>query len=66
MHAEPAGLLPGRPYWYRFTALGQRSPVGRTRTAPAPDAAARLKLIIASCQRYDMGFFSAWRHAAAW
>jgi alkaline phosphatase D len=66
VHAEPKGLQSARAYWYRFTALGQRSPVGRTRTAPAPDAAARLKLIIASCQRFDMGHYAAWRHAAAW
>ena len=24
VHAEPAGLEPGRWYWYRFQALGQR------------------------------------------
>src|SRR6185369_6305757 len=34
VHAEPAGLEPGRAYWYRFEALGQRSATGRTRTAP--------------------------------
>ena len=42
VHAEPADLEPGRWYWYRFSALGQRSDVGRTRTAPAPDQAATL------------------------
>ena len=31
----PAGLKPGRSYFYRFFALGRQSPVGRTRTAPA-------------------------------
>jgi alkaline phosphatase D len=66
VHAEPAGLEPGRPYWYRFEALGQRSAVGRTRTAPAPDAAvARLDFAIASCQRFDHGHYAAWRHAAS-
>lgn len=29
------GLQPATTYWYAFTALGFRSPVGRTRTAPA-------------------------------
>src|SRR5262245_48146655 len=33
VHAEPAGLEPGRWYFYRFHALGQASPVGRSRTA---------------------------------
>ena len=66
VHAEPAGLHPDRWYWYRFTTLGQQSPVGRTRTAPAADAAvARLDFAIASCQRWDTGHYAAWRHAAA-
>jgi alkaline phosphatase D len=64
VHAEPAALQPGRWYWYRFTALGQRSAVGRTRTAPADDAAATLRFAIASCQRWDHGHFAAWRHMA--
>ena len=59
-----AGLEPGRWYWYRFHALGQQSAVGRTRTAPAADAAATLRFAIASCQRYDVGHYAAWRHAA--
>jgi alkaline phosphatase D len=65
VHAEPAGLDPARWYWYRFSALGQRSPVGRTRTTPAVDAAASLRFAIASCQRWDHGHFAAWRHMAA-
>ena len=65
VHAEPAGLAPARWYWYRFTALGQQSGVGRTRTAPAADAAATLRFAIASCQRYDVGHYAAWRHVAA-
>jgi alkaline phosphatase D len=64
VHAEPVGLRPGRWYWYRFHALGQRSPAGRTRTAPAPDAAATLQFAIASCQRWDHGHYAAWRHMA--
>ena len=65
VHAEPAGLQPGRRYWYRFSALGQQSETGRTGTAPAPTAAATLKFAIASCQRWDAGHFAAWRHIAA-
>jgi len=65
VHAEPSGLKPGRWYWYRFEALGQRSLGGRTRTAPAPDATEPLRFAIASCQRWDHGFFAAWRHMLA-
>jgi alkaline phosphatase D len=65
VHAEPSGLEPGRTYWYRFEALGQRSTYGRTRTAPAPGAAAPLRFALASCQRFDHGHYAAWRHVAA-
>jgi alkaline phosphatase D len=66
VHAEPAGLAPDRWYWYRFRALGQASEVGRSRTAPAPDARVdRLDFVVASCQRWDTGHYAAWRHAAA-
>ncbi|MDT7837753.1 alkaline phosphatase D family protein [Aquabacterium sp. OR-4] len=67
VHAEPAGLAPGRWYFYRFTALGQRSPVGRTRTAPAADAplqGSRLRAVLASCQRWEHGHYAAWAHVA--
>jgi len=65
VHAEPAGLEPGRVYWYRFDALGQRSASGRTRTAPAADASVGLSFALASCQRWDHGHYAAWRHVAS-
>lgn len=65
VHAEPRGLEPGRAYFYRFEALGDRSRTGRTRCAPAAGSAAGLRAVVASCQRFDHGYFAAWRHAAA-
>ncbi len=66
VHALAQGLKPARWYWYRFTAAGERSAVGRTRTAPAPgDAVASLDFAITSCQRWDHGHFAAWRDVAA-
>jgi len=63
---DAAGLAPAMTYWYRFVLDGVRSPVGRTRTAPAADAlVARLRLGVASCANYEGGFFSAYRHLAA-
>ena len=63
VHVEPTGLDSARDYWYRFTAGGVRSPIGRTRTAPRPDAAVtRLKIAVASCQQYEHGYFVAYRH----
>src|SRR5215831_10878863 len=32
VHVEVGGLEPNRPYWYRFTAAGQQSTIGRART----------------------------------
>jgi alkaline phosphatase D len=63
VHFEPTGLSPARDYWYRFTAGGFRSVVGRTRTASAPNAAQpQLRIALASCQQYEHGYFVAYRH----
>ena len=66
LHVEVSGLRPAHVYHYRFLALGQVSPVGRTRTAPAPDAAVdRLRICYGSCQKYEVGHYAAWTHAIA-
>lgn len=63
VHVEVQGLEPDRWYFYRFMAGGAVSPVGRTRTFPAPGAEVdRLRLAYASCQRWEHGYFSAYRH----
>ena len=63
VHVDASGLLPGGEYWYRFEAAGHVSPVGRTRTAPAPGAAvAGLSFASVSCQAYDNGFFTSYPH----
>ena len=47
-------------------ARGERSPVGRTRTAPVPGSGdERLRIALASCQQYEQGYFGAHRHLAA-
>jgi len=66
VHVEVVGLEPDRPYWYRFTAGGQASPIGRSRTFPGRGAPAdRLRLAWASCQHYGAGHFTPYRHLAA-
>jgi alkaline phosphatase D len=66
VHVEVQGLKPNRPYWYRFTVQGAPSPVGRTRTAPAEnERLPRLRFAFASCQQYEHGYYSAFRHMAA-
>ena len=65
VHVVANGLLPGRPYWYRFVCGNAISPVGRARTSPAADeAVARLRMGLASCQHYEQGFFAAHREMA--
>ena len=65
VHAEVQGLEPDRWYFYRFLAGEAVSDIGRTRTFPAPDAtAAGMRLAYASCQRWEHGYFSAYRHMA--
>jgi alkaline phosphatase D len=65
VHVEVHGLEPDREYFYRFRAEGEVSPVGRTRTAPAPWACKnRLRFAFASCQDYQAGFYTAHHHLA--
>jgi alkaline phosphatase D len=66
VHVDVRGLEPGRRYWYGFTAGDAESPIGRTRTAPAPDAPLnRLRFAYASCQNWEQGYYTAYRHLAA-
>jgi alkaline phosphatase D len=63
VHVEATGLEPARWYWYRFTAGDAASPVGRTRTAPGATAKPdKLRFAFASCQHYEQGYFSAYKH----
>lgn len=65
VHVIVDGLQPGRPYFYRFTAGGERSFRGRARTLPLANAAIeRLRFAVAGCQNYEDGYFTAWRHMA--
>ncbi|AXG76499.1 alkaline phosphatase D family protein [Streptomyces paludis] len=65
VHVEVTGLAPGRTYFYRFQAGGVISPVGRTRTAPAPGSRPKsLSFAFASCQAWFEGFYTAYRHMA--
>src|SRR5262245_2265884 len=65
VHVEAPGLKPGRWYWYRFMVGDAVSPIGRTRTAPAFNARLdRLRFAFASCQHYEAGYYTAYKHMA--
>jgi alkaline phosphatase D len=66
VHVEVAGLPSDSRYFYRFMVGDAVSPVGRTRTAPAPEAdVAGLRIALASCQHFEQGAFAAHREIAA-
>lgn len=66
VHVDVTGLEQNREYWYRFRSGQHLSPVGRTRTAPAPGSRLdELNLVVASCQSLGAGWYHAWRDAAA-
>ncbi|MGK5631420.1 alkaline phosphatase D family protein [Streptomyces sp. URMC 123] len=63
VHVPVGGLRPGRHYWYAFRALGVRSRLGRTKTAPV-GAVAGVRFASANCQAFHDGFYAAHRGIA--
>jgi alkaline phosphatase D len=65
VHAVFSGLRPATTYWYGFRTGDEDSPVGRTRTLPAPDGPAdRLRLGVVCCAHYATGYFNAYARLA--
>ncbi len=65
VHVEVDGLRPRWEYFYRFKAGSEISPVGRTKTAPSRHSSPRrLAFAFVSCQHYEQGFYTAYRHLA--
>jgi alkaline phosphatase D len=60
---DPAGLQPGTTYYYRFSALGENSPIGRTKTLPAGSAAS-LRFAVVSCSNHAYGYFNVYARLA--
>ena len=60
---DVTGLAPGTTYYYRFSAAGEASPVGRTKTMPegSPE---RMRIAVASCSSYAHGYFHGYRGIA--
>ncbi len=60
---DAAPLQPNTTYFYRFTAEGQTSPIGRTKTLPVGQAT-RLRMAVVSCSNFAYGYFNAYRRIA--
>lgn len=64
VHVDVDGLAADRWYFYRFSAAGATSVVGRFRTTPLASATTPLRFAVASCQHYEQGLFTAYDHLA--
>lgn len=60
---DASGLAAGTTYYYRFSAAGFNSPVGRTKTLPT-GTASNLRIAVVSCSSLAHGFFNAYRRIA--
>ncbi|WP_406416772.1 alkaline phosphatase D family protein [Streptomyces sp. NBC_00873] len=59
VHVDVQGLTPDRWYYYRFRCGSELSPVGRTRTLPAPGAhVEKFSISHVSCQNWATGYFT--------
>lgn len=60
VHVDAGGLDPDTTYWYRFSADGRTSAVGRTRTFPDPSSMPEeVRFALTSCQNYSDGYYTA-------
>ncbi|WP_156288437.1 alkaline phosphatase D family protein [Oceanobacillus salinisoli] len=65
VHVEVFGLQSNREYYYRFKVGNEVSPVGKTRTLSAPgENLAKLTFAFASCQQFEHGYYTAYKHMA--
>jgi alkaline phosphatase D len=61
---DVTGLEPDRWYFYRFTSADASSPIGRLRTTPAAGALTPLNFAVVSCNHWETGYFTAYKHLA--
>ncbi|WP_026560870.1 alkaline phosphatase [Bacillus sp. J37] len=65
VHVEVDGLKPNQVYYYRFICGGEVSQTGRTKTLPAEGSNVKnLTFAFASCQQFEHGYFTAYKHMA--
>ncbi|MCH6269465.1 MULTISPECIES: alkaline phosphatase D family protein [Neobacillus] len=65
VHVEVSGLKANTVYYYRFKCGNELSPVGKTKTLPAAGASvASMTFAFASCQQFEHGYYTAYKHLA--
>jgi alkaline phosphatase D len=60
---DVTGLEPDKFYYYRFSAFGKTSAIGRTKTTPVA-AKDSLKFAVVSCSNWEFGYFNAYSKIA--
>lgn len=61
---KATGLDPETTYYYQFTYNGERSPIGRTKTAPAPTSTRAVKYAAINCNDFVGRYFNVLKHLA--
>ena len=61
---KATGLDPDTTYYYQFTYNGQRSPIGRTKTAPAATSTRTVKYAAINCNDFVGRYFNVLKHLA--
>lgn len=61
---DVTGLSSNTTYYYQFEVSGDKSLIGRTKTAPAGNEENHLRFAVVSCQNYEAGFFNAYGRIA--
>ncbi|WP_085505873.1 alkaline phosphatase D family protein [Thalassobacillus devorans] len=65
IHIEAENLEADTVYYYRFKVGKDFSPVGKTKTLPRNnEAVTSLSFAFASCQQYEHGYYTAYKHMA--
>lgn len=63
VRVEVQGLRPAQWYWYQFRVGDEVSAIGRTRTTPGNGYRLdQLNFAFASCQNWEQGYFTAYKH----
>ena len=61
---KATGLVPDTTYYYQFSYNGERSPIGRTKTAPSATSTRLVKYAAINCNDFVGRYFNVLKHLA--